>query len=95
MSDTLCPCCRQTRLLVRGPPERLCLSCAQLERPRPDVDLVVVQRLLSGSVVESTRAERQAAVAELDALQLSASQIARRLHLSKRTVERLRARTAA
>lgn len=55
------------------------------------IDWVVVDRLISGQRVTSTRAERAAAAAHLTALGLPASTIADRLHTTPRTVTRLRA----
>jgi DNA-binding CsgD family transcriptional regulator len=53
---------------------------------------MAVERLLAGMPVNSTRAERQAAVAALTARQKTAAEIAERLRVSQRTVVRLRAR---
>lgn len=58
---------------------------------RAEVDDVAVIRLISGSRVASTKAERVAAVAELTARGRSASWIAAALHVAERSVCRYRA----
>ncbi len=55
-------------------------------------DWVVVGRLISGMPVPSTPAERAAAIARLTVLGVPAVVIAQRMHVTKRTVERHRAR---
>jgi len=61
-----------------------------------EVDEVAVQRLLAGQPpARTTRAERQQAVAYLLGKHMTNEAIARRLHLARRTVERLHARTAS
>jgi DNA-binding NarL/FixJ family response regulator len=75
-----------------------CLPCGQavaVEKLRDyhrQVDDVAVDRLISGSRVRTTRAERQAAVTYLTGHGLSARQIANRTRMSARTVQRLRSR---
>lgn len=102
-----CPKCGQKRPIhyqtpasIRRAEQRPCHNCnpGGSHTPRPgnndwqsEVDEVAVQRLLSGSRVRSTRAERQAAVAYLDG-RLPAPVIAERIGASQRTVERLRQR---
>lgn len=54
------------------------------------VDWVVVDRLMSGQRIDSTRAERVAAVAALTALGMPSAAIAERMNVTQRTVVRLR-----
>ena len=56
-----------------------------------DLDEVAVIRLISGSLVASTKAERIEAVRVLTARGLSAAVIAKRLHTTPRSVWRYRA----
>jgi len=61
-----------------------------------EVDEVAVQRLISGQPpAHTTRAERQLAVRQLLTHRMTNREIAERLHLAQRTVERLRARAAS
>ena len=95
-----CAGCGLTQEIGNPPTSLICKPCAIVLTLRKNiaaqnnVDDVAVQRLLTGSTVHSTRAERQAATATLTGWGMSASQIAARLHVSARTVERLRARAA-
>lgn len=73
-------------------PCRACFLRALNER-QADIDEMAVERLLSGSPVRSTRAERQLAVAYLTERKQPLALIAERLHISRRTAERLRQRS--
>lgn len=61
----------------------------------PIVDEVAVQRAKHGDPIELSIAERMVAVAELTRAGLSAQQIAVRLRVARRTVQRYRGRAAA
>jgi DNA-binding NarL/FixJ family response regulator len=96
-----CVVCLETQELVQRPRSAVCRRCNGLDchnirsaKAQAEVDEVAVQRLLSGSRVSSTRAERQEAVKALLG-HLSNRLIAQRLHVAQRTVERLRARISA
>lgn len=96
--DVTCPICETPRPIrystpidLRRAADRQCLNCYRAGRYK-GVDEVAVQRLLSGSRVQATRAERQAAVTYLVDRRVPNSVIAARIHASQRTVERLRQR---
>jgi len=82
---------------------RLCKACSiQTTRGnitsshQHEVDEVAVQRLISGQPpAHTTRAERQLAVRQLLTHRMTNRAIAERLHVTQRTVERLRARAAS
>lgn len=59
-------------------------------RTTAEPDHVVVDRLAGGVKVQSTLTERLTATTALGRMGMSASQIAARLHVSARTVERYR-----
>lgn len=91
-----CPDCGGTR----SRQATYCLPCGQergvraLREWHASVDEIAVDRLIAGTRVRSTRAERQAAVAYLTRHGMSAREIARRTGMSSRTVQRLRGRVA-
>lgn len=97
-----CMVCGTARQLTRYyDPSPRCLRCALVARSEEmrdrhsQVDEMAVERLLSGSMVQATRAERQAAITYLTGHGLSAREIAERIRVSSRTVQRLRSRAAA
>lgn len=93
-----CADCGQTQEMGNPPQSLICPPCARFPiwqrnvAAQADVDQAAVQRLLSGSRVRSTRAERQEATVTLTRRGLTAWQIARHLDVSERTIQRLRAR---
>lgn len=76
-------------LEVYGPAKR------RKGRPLTEVDAVIVQRLKDGEAVDSTPAERAKAVTELTRDGLTVDEIAERVGVTRRTVNRIRARVAA
>jgi hypothetical protein len=74
---------------------RSCGQAARAQRTRADIDEMAVARLIAGSPVRSTPAERLQAVAQLSRRRLSCRQISERMGVSRRTVVRLRARARA
>ena len=94
ITEALCGDCGQVRQ-VHTPGAR-CLQCAYRERAarQAELDDIAVERLLAGSPVAATRAERQAAVAYLTGHGLSARAIAERTGMSSRTAQRLRSRAS-
>ncbi len=68
------------------------LAAAKGFTPDPESDWVVVDRLTNGIPVQAIPAEMAAAVAQLTAAGTPAADIASRLRVSKRTVERWRSR---
>lgn len=64
---------------------------ARAYQPDPAlIDWVVVQRLVAGDPVRSTRPERVAAVARMTADKIPQGEQARRMRVTTRTIERLR-----
>ncbi len=88
---------------IRHAEQRPCKACTVAASRRnltsdsqDEVDEVAVQRLIAGQrPAFTTRAERQQAVQYLLQKRLTNRTIAERLHISLRTVERLRARCVA
>ena len=92
--DTIRPVVINSQMAYWRAIERLCFPCAFALR-YDDVDHMAVERLISGSRITATPAERRAAVAHLTRAGRSARVIAARIGCTKRTVERHRATLAA
>lgn len=101
-----CPACGVPRPILIDHPNKIqvaanrrCQACANstrnTNRYRPEPDETVVGFLIAGMDVEATPADRTAAVAYLTTRKLTAAAIAARLHCTRRTVERHRAKLAA
>jgi len=101
-----CPQCGVPRPILIDWPNKItvaanrrCVSCANskrnINRHQPEPDALVVEFLIAGTKVKANAAERMAAVAFLTDRKLTASAIATRLHCTRRTVERHRAKLAA
>lgn len=97
------PILTTTNIYVWAAWRRPCKACSiQANRGnltsvhQDEVDEVAVQRLISGQPpAHTTRAERQLAVRQLLTHRMTNRAIAERLHVTRRTVERLRARAAS
>lgn len=92
ITETVCVDCGETRW-VRRPRGDRCERCARKNPWHAWFDEMAVDRLLAGNPPPRTsRAERQAAVIYLSNRGLPANVIAERIHVSTRTVVRLRNR---
>jgi DNA-binding NarL/FixJ family response regulator len=102
-----CWSCGETRHVTdayaRDAQHRTCIRCAdrslsgfrQWNQRQAELDEVAVERIIAGTPPpQSTRAEREAAVAYLTQHGYSADAISRRTRMSERTVVRLRRRRA-
>ena len=94
LAMTHCPDCSAWMPKRLAHSTRLRLSCGPTCPGRNGVDDVVVVRLLDGSHVVSTKAERLEAVRVLTDRGRSASWIADRLHTTERSIQRYRAEIA-
>lgn len=84
--------CRDCHIEGLAYPSQLCAACWQAQ----DIDEIVVERLTAGApVATATRAERNAAVHMLLARGVGRNEIARRVGMSNRQVERIAAERAA
>jgi hypothetical protein len=107
-ADIECPRCGRTRpLIINSHSEharalkRICANCQIVQLPNnltgnyPDVDEITVEHLIAGHPTPATPAERRQAIAYLTIRKASASEIARRIGCTQRTVERHRQRLAS
>ena len=93
----MCPTCQADVARPERAPSPLTRPAAQQYRIDTDVvDWVVVERLVTGrNPVRSSRSERMAAVARMTIAEIPASVMAERIGITRRSVERLKARIRA
>lgn len=95
--ERTCPVCGFTRLLSNRPEVtgrcRKCVGWSAIKLAvEAEVDWVVVDRLVRGVQLRSTRAERDEAIRRLRREGVLWTEIATRIHCSHRSVERARVR---